>query len=314
MKTEKLYKEDFYIVEKFLNNNFSSPTHWPHWNNVVSKHFNTTFFYYAVFENGELKGVLPCHQKREGILINQYSGQFHYIPYGGWLFSSDYLVDNIDLNKNLFTTMSVYSLPLVKEFSLMSNKTRKNYSTLVIDLKKDINEIWTKDIDSKRRNMIRKAEKNDVSVNILYNSCNELFFEFYDQFNLKNNLKSLSFSFFKEFNESLNLKVTYIEAYYKEELLSITVTVSDKDYSIYWLGLNKKGVPNLGQGELLQWEAIKFAKNNECRYYDLCYVEKERLPHIYEFKKGFSRWEVNVPLINNKSIYYKIINRINKCF
>jgi lipid II:glycine glycyltransferase (peptidoglycan interpeptide bridge formation enzyme) len=88
----------------------------------------------------------------------------------------------------------------------------------------------------------------------------------------------------------------------------------DKDYSIYWLGFSSENVPNLGQGELLQWEAIKRMKNYGCKYYDLCYIEKDRLPHIYRFKKGFSKNEIEVGTSNKRPISYKIINRINKIF
>ena len=90
--------------------------------------------------------------------------------------------------------------------------------------------------------------------------------------------------------------------------------IYDKDYAIYWLGINCNNIPNNGQGEMLQWEAIKYAKSKGCKYYDLCFIEKEKLPHIYEFKKGFSKWEVEVPYIMQKPLAYRFINRIKKCF
>ena len=86
----------------------------------------------------------------------------------------------------------------------------------------------------------------------------------------------------------------------------------DKNYSFYWLGNNNNNIPNLGQNELLQWEAIKKMKTAGCPYYDLCFIEKERLPHIYKFKKGFTKNEVSIPLIIVNPLLYKIVNKLNK--
>ncbi len=44
----KITKETNYeLAVDFLRSNFSSPTHWPDWNLVVSRHFKTTFFIYV---------------------------------------------------------------------------------------------------------------------------------------------------------------------------------------------------------------------------------------------------------------------------
>jgi hypothetical protein len=51
-------------------------------------------------------------------------------------------------------------------------------------------------------------------------------------------------------------------------------------------------------------------KEYGCSYYDLCFIEPERLPHIYRFKKGFGNLEVSVPVYHRKSLYYKTINRL----
>ncbi|MGE5435593.1 MAG: hypothetical protein ACM3O3_00070, partial [Syntrophothermus sp.] len=53
---------DYSIVEEFLNNNFSSPTHWPKWNILISKYFNTDFLYYLAFSGNELIGICPLHK------------------------------------------------------------------------------------------------------------------------------------------------------------------------------------------------------------------------------------------------------------
>ena len=96
--------------------------------------------------------------------------------------------------------------------------------------------------------------------------------------------------------------------------MSNVVIAWDKDYSIYWLGNNQNEAPNLGQNALLQWESIKMMKKNGCKYYDLCFIEKNKLPHIYKFKKGFSNTEVPVSLVLKTGIGFKIFNKIKSAF
>ena len=191
---------------------------------------------------------------------------------------------------------------------------KSKFLTLLIDLKKTEEEIWMKDVNSKRRNMIRKAEKSGLTVMINNESIDE-FYSFYNAANSKHKLQCLPINFFYDLNEQKrHINIKYLWAIRKNEILGITVIIYDKNYALYWIGISVDNTPNLGQGELLQWEAIKLIKLNGCKYYDLCYIEKEKLPYIYKFKKGFSNSEIAIPLITKKTFSYKIINKIMKQF
>jgi len=66
----KIVKEtNWDVVIDFLRLNFSSPTHWPDWNLIVNKHFNTEFFYFCAYENKELVGICPVHKKKGNIFL-----------------------------------------------------------------------------------------------------------------------------------------------------------------------------------------------------------------------------------------------------
>lgn len=297
-------------AECFLKENFSSPTHWPDWNLIVSKHYGSDFYYYFAREGDELIGICPVHEEKNGILRNLYSGQYHYIPYGGWIFKKNFEFSKFPLHCN--QALTVFNLPVNSNPRFKSGY--KEFNTLIIDLQKSEEEIWEKCIHSKRRNMIRKAEKKGVKIKIEECHSNEEFYSFYSDFNRRNGLTELPFEIFSRLNNTENINVLYLFAIYQKKTLAITVINYDKDYAIYWLGINGKDVPNNGQGEMLQWEAIKYVKSKGCKYYDLCYIEKTNLPRIYEFKKGFSNLEVKVPLIVQKSLTYKVISRIKRCF
>ena len=312
----KIIKEtDFNKIEDFLHSNFSSPTHWPDWNIVVSKFFNTEFFYFCAYENNELIGIFPIHKEKYGFLNNYRSGQFNYIPFGGWLFSKDvdFFFNGLPIGN--LSQLQTFYLPSLPEFKtgLNGNKIHQ-YKTLIIDLKNDLDSIWKEQIDSKRRNMIRKAEKNDVVINVKDLDFHS-FYDTYRKSSIRSDLSILSEEFFKElFDNAKNINFEIISAKREKEYLANVVIAYDKNYSIYWLGNNAVDIPNLGQGESLQWEAIKRMKEYGCRYYDLCYIEKERLPHIYKFKHGFSKNEIDVPLITLKSLSFKIFNRVSRWF
>lgn len=314
MEIKKL--TDFSKIETFLKDNFSSPTHWPDWNIVVSKHYNTVFFYLIAIENNQIVGICPIHVINKGILRIFYSGKLFFIPNGGWIFKEPINFQLSTFHYPLNCMFSLSSLPLLKDFkvSYLDKKSPK-VATLIVNLSKTLEKIWLEDISGKRRNMIRKAEKNEVSVTKnLYPDLN-IFYKYYYESNTSHNLGLHTIDFFRDLISSAqNIKFTFWFAHYKNKIIGSLVTVNDKNYSLYWLGLTFKGIENLGQGELLQWEVIKEMKANGCKYYDLCYIDKERLSHIYQFKHGFANNEVNIYSYQGKSLIYSIINKIQNSF
>jgi len=304
---------DFNRATDFLNSNFSAPTHWPEWNLLVSRYFKTDFYYYGAYEKDDLIGICPIHKVKKGFLSCLYSGQFHYIPYGGWIFSHKRFMADKDVRLDKLAASYSFTLPMIEEFNVTySIENKRTMKTLIIDLYNSLDSIWEDDIDSKRRNMIRKAEKNGLVVQAKADQVAH-FYAFYKEANLRNNLPNLPEDFFHELiGTTHNIQFDMLWAKKDDEPLGIALVARDKSYAFYWLGVRIEHKPNLGQGELLQWEAIKKNKDYGCRYYDLCYIEKERLPHIYEFKKGFSSTEADIALLSKKSFSYRVANKISK--
>jgi hypothetical protein len=311
MKISRVTNE---LAEKFLEQTFSSPTHWPDWNMLIEKYYNTSFFYLGAYENNVLIGICPFHElKHKKILRTRSSGQFKLIPYGGWIFST-----KKELKKKFFqtswrNTMELYSLPNIEEFSASYSQVYTlQKQTLIIDLSKNLDEIWSNCINSKRRNMIRKAEKEDITISSCASETNlKEFYQLYLNSVKEYSNFSLPYEFFYELKyRTNNIKFTILTAWHNETQISNVGVISDKNYSIYWLGNNEKKHPNLGQSELLQWEAIKLMKENGCKYYDLCYIEPTLLPNIYSFKKGFSKQIFNISYLKTRSFSFRAINKI----
>ncbi len=300
---------DFNKIESFLKLNFSAPTHWPDWNLLISKYYNTEFFYFCGYENNELIGICPMHKNKKGLLENFYSGQFHFIPYGGWIFSRQIEVNYRKLLLPILYDLQSFALPSIKNFNVLNLKVTKEFQTLLIDLTKSLEVIWEKDLDANRRNMIRKAEKNGVIVKEQKNLTD--FYSFYYSANKRLGLPVYPEELIKElFALSDNIHFLVLDACFQDAIISNIVVVYDKDYSLYWLGNNHSDLSNLGQGELLQWEAIKRMKEKGCKYYDLCFIDKIRFPNIYKFKIGFTRKSVFIPYIQRRSLITKIIYKL----
>ncbi len=312
MKIKK--EKDFQIINKFLNSNFSSPSHQPEWNLLISKYYNTKFYYFTAYKKEKLFGICPVHETGNGYLKTLHSGQFHFIPNGGWIFNKKTEVTEQFYPIPATRMFQCFSLPLIDQFNAIYNlKNQKKFWTLIINLKKNLDEIWRNDLNTKRRNMIRKAEK--FGIKIINDDKTDLreFYKYYAKANQKNKLQSLPLNFFIElFTFSKNVYFDILWAENDKVKIAAVVTIYDRNYSFYWLGIPIENTPNLGQGELLQWEAIKRIKEYGCKYYDLCYIQKEKLPHIYKFKKGFSKTEVPIILHTKKSYIYRVLNKTKK--
>jgi lipid II:glycine glycyltransferase (peptidoglycan interpeptide bridge formation enzyme) len=312
-----IFENNFAKVDEFLSNNFSSPTHWKEWNLVISKHFNTEFFYYSLVEGDKLIGICPVHKIKNKFNYRLISGpKEYYIPFGGWIFSETTKFDSKVLNLKKNESLEIFSLPLLSEFKVIYEgyKLLKLYYTSIINLEKSEDEIWNS-LPPQRRNKIRKAKKYDTEILNINEIGIDSFYEFYALTNMQYGLSNLSKDFFIElFNSAKNIKFDILIAKYKSQILGFVVLVSDKTYSIYWLGARLEEAPNIGYFDLLQWEMIKTAKSLGCKYYDLCYLEKDRLPSIYKFKSDYSNEKYNILNINYKPFIYRIINKFQKIF
>lgn len=309
IKTSK----DFKLIESFLASQFSAPTHWPDWNILISRYYNTNFYYYLAYEDEQLIGICPVHEVQDGLKSVLHTGQFRSIPYGGWIFTKEINIGSKFPGLKFYSSILGFSLPGLPQFPDGSRAESSRFLTLCIDLTQEIEWIWQNSVDSKRRNMIRKAEKNELTAETITKDTFEEFYQFYSNANQRYGLDSLEFNCLSQLLfDSANIGFHALIVRHDETIISALVLSYDKDYSMYWLGMNAASSPNLGQGEFLQWEAIKFAKAAGCKVYDLCYVEKERLPAIYEFKKGFSHSEFPIQLLSTKSLGYKILNKVQK--
>jgi hypothetical protein len=305
-------------IDKFIEDNNGLIFHETKFNEIVSQTFNSKFSYFLAFEDKSLIGICPIHSIKSGLVTNTFSnnGSFE-IPYGGWVFD-----DNSTSFPRLWNRTAINPLESIIYYSSFFydipeklKKSNKKLQTGLIDLNASEDDLFNNVINSKRRNMIRKAEKSGVLIKNHRKEGLTIYYNLMQDMKKKAGLKEKPFAYYEEILKAYMLeKAMVFIAYLEDKPLAGVVILGNKNVMHYWQGASANDIPNLGQGEMLQWDAIKWAKNFGAKYYDLCVIEPERLPNIAQFKMGFSKELVPFYCISKKTLPFRVINRIQNVF
>ena len=161
--------------------------------------------------------------------------------------------------------------------------------------------------------VVKETEKTDKNIKLFYNLMMETTSR--DWFNWN------SLDFYKIFLQSLE-KSKLLLAFYEWVVIAWGIFVFDKDVSIYyyWASSGDSKYRNLMSPYLLQWEAIKIAKNVSSKLYDFLWIswpneENSPLAGVTDFKKKFTsdiRFVSESCIYVNKKCKYLLINIIRK--
>ena len=215
-------------------------------------------------------------------------------------------------------------LPLIKQggFKLWYYKKFITPYTAVIDLEKTEDEILA-DMKQKWRYNIRLAEKKGIVVEVVEKIEGNIkeFYELMLETTSRDNFFWNSLDYYKTFLNSLDNSKLLLA---KKEWVTVAawIFVFDNDVSIYyyWASTSDRKYRNLMAPYLLQWEAIKYAKQNWSKLYDFLGVsspgeENSSLAWVTSFKSKFTsdiREVSNSQIFVNKKIKYFIINTLKK--
>lgn len=269
------------------------------WNRIVAQVFATDFTYLAVLKGVEIAGVMPCHVVHRTVDCDLcYSPpRLFEVPYGGPLAIgprsgavAEMLVrGSVSLGRR--ASVDVFNAP---ENSLWVEESRlsgRRFETAYVNLVPDLDDIWKNSLDSKRRNMIRKAEKSGVEVRVSGLQGLPEYLEMAAQTVERAGFKSQPADYYSRVLEAL-ASVDGARLYLARRdgrSLAGGIFLRHRASCYYWHGASATDAGNYGQGELIQWEVIKWARSAGCEFYDLVGVERERLPNIARFKLGFTK-------------------------
>lgn len=298
-------------IEKVIIENIGSVFHDMALNKIVENNFKTDLFYF-VDDPDHINCFSPVH-----ILKNKYGFNRYYfsplgdIPYAG--FAGKASIDFKDLTVGFFESIKYSGFPYTNDLIHKTNGVLHNGETNMVDLALDENAIFDTIIHSKRRNMIRKAGKSGISTKCFYTEEGLRFFwPILEELHKKLGYKNYTYEYYNKILKAYSdKKQAFILMAFKEQNpISGIFVLGNQNYMHYYKGAGVFGVKNEGQGELLQWEAIKISKSLGAKYYDLCNLEKEKLPAIYRFKTGISKHIVPYYKYNKNNFGYKILSKI----
>ena len=296
-------------------------THKQEWESGLSRYSYTTMFlawewgefeisrgndfeFYGVYENQRLVGLIPIKT------VNAKRGKYLHVRHGPVIYWENEAVVKtvIDFLKQKAKEKGVQFVrisPLVSKgdrrkmkklgFKNATSHANDDELTVIIDLRKNINEILT-GMRKNTRNLIRRADKEGIFIKY----CHDL--SFFDDFA-------------KVYLDTVNRKqwtaypIEYIKAeyaafarignarifvaYYKGQPISASIFIIHRNQVIYHYSGSAKRFKNLPSTYLLHWEAIKYFKDLGLIIYNFWGVcrEGQRSHPWYGlslFKRGFS--------------------------
>jgi peptidoglycan pentaglycine glycine transferase (the first glycine) len=117
-------------------------------------------------------------------------------------------------------------------------------------------------------------------------------------------------------NSKMELKLLLAE--FENKIIAGNIVALFGDMAAYVHGASSNQYRNVMAPYLLQWEAIKMAKEKGIKYYDLNGIDENKWPGVTRFKKGFGGKEIKYPgtydLIFNQMWYnvYGVLRKIRR--
>lgn len=183
--------------------------------------------------------------------------------------------------------------PLLNNQVLASPQMQTIYSrnTVKLNLNLPLDEIWMKQFSTKNRNLIRKAEKEGVTI--IESQDYELFRQMYDQTMRNVNAEEFYFfpaEYYERFKDSLGDNLLLCFAMYEGKPIAGSMFMFSKDYAHYHLSGRDKNYSKIAANNAVLWYGIQKAKERGCKWFHLgggtTGADDDLLLH---FKQNFSK-------------------------
>jgi FemAB-related protein (PEP-CTERM system-associated) len=287
------------------------------WRAVIEKSFgHQTRYHVARNDSGNICGVLPLVSMKSAI-FGKFIVSLPFLNYGGILCDNDgterLLID--ESRKWLDDVGGDYIELRHQRKSLFPLETKKHKVTMILDLEQSHEAAW-KNLDAKVRNQVRKAEKFSLRA---VSGHLELLDGFYEVF--CRNMRDLgtpvySKDFFHNALSTFPDSTRIISVILENKTVASGILTWFKDtLEVPWAS-SIRDFREMCPNNLLYWEAIKFAINNNSRKFDFGRSTPEE--GTYRFKKQWGAlpyqlyWQYilkdgyKMPELNTKNPKYEL--------
>ena len=203
--------------------------------------------------------------------------------------------------------------PLIKNETIFKKRIQvlHNRKTVWLDLTPNIETIWMYQISTQNRNIIRKCQKNNLSIQI--NRDYEEFIKMYEE--TMDKVGADSFYFFgKEYYDFIrnNCNCTLLSVTDGKETIAAAIFMGYGNYFHYHLSGSKKDALRLSPNNLLLWEAIQYAQKHG--YKKMHFgggLSDSTEDNLFKFKSRFSKNYADFYIgkrIHNQEVYKILID------
>ncbi len=303
-------------------NNHAVIGHLPQWHTVMKKTFNYNNFSLIAIKQGEIIGYFPLFLIKN-IFLKKFLISIPFNNFSGILYSENKDIYEIFLGeaKKIAIQKKIEYVEIRQlNYNPLQLPTRENFVSMFLDLTPDIDEIWNKSLNTKVRNQVRKAEKNNMKI--IENDNVENFYKVYAQ-NMRD-LGSPVFSilFFKTILNEFNNYAEIISVQFKNKIIASMFVIKWENYFSDPWASSLKEYNYLNPNNLLYWHAIKKAKNENFKIFDMgrstldtgTYHFKKQwgaIPQKLDYKYVFNL-ETKIPIVDAKNNKYDKIIQIWK--
>ena len=204
--------------------------------------------------------------------------------------------------------------PLLNNQCLASPKMHTFFSrhTVALDLSDD--DIWIHHISSKNRNMIRKAEKEGVTI--VESDDYETFRKLYNCTMTDLHAEDFYFfpkSYYDEFKQNFKGKSMLCFAIYDGKVIAGSMFMFSNEYAHYHLSARDRNYSRYAANNLILWYAIQKAKERGCKWFHFGGgTTGNDDDTLLKFKKEFSKTLCEFWIgkrIHNQSVYDEIVRQ-----
>jgi len=209
--------------------------------------------------------------------------------------------------------------PLLNNYQFSENHLTviKDRKTVWLDLSVDKETRWKESYSGNNRNMIRKAQKNGITVSKAGNESDYL--EFYEIYlSTMKEVGALSYYFFNpeyalNFNSELGNKQQLLFADYQGKRICSMLLMINGEYAHYHLSGRLNEFSRLAANNLILDEAIEIARERGAKYFHFGGGNSNDMKDpLFKFKANFSNTLADFYIgkkIHNQEVYHGICNK-----
>jgi len=206
--------------------------------------------------------------------------------------------------------------PLLNNQRLASPKMKTFFSrhTVALDLSLSLDEIWTQQFSSKNRNMIRKAEKEGVTI--VESDDYETFRKLYDSTMINLNAENYYFfpqSYYDEYKASFKDKSILYFAMFNGKVIAGSMFMFSGNYAHYHLSARDREYSKYAANNLILWHGIQKAKERGCKWFHFGGgTTGDENDSLLLFKQNFSKTKTEFWIgkrVHNQAVYDRIVEQ-----